>query len=189
MSEAPVKFSRYYLLLLPMLAFLAAATSSEEGAPNVRDAADLERNRQLLHKWKADPEHYARLQRDLRVFWALPESKRRQIRQLDHAFHQLDAKTQKRLWKAAERYTTWLERLPQAERQQIEVAENSQERLQLIRLIRERQWIERLPRKVREDLDKLAPEERSAQIALLRKQERQQKLLWSRPIGAKQRQK
>lgn len=189
MNEAPVKFSRYHLLLLPMLAFLAAATPGEGEAPGAPDSDQFERNRQLLYKWRADPEHYARLQRDLRDFWALPQSKRRQIRQLDHAFHQLDAKTQKRLWKAAARYAAWLERLPQAERQQIEEAKNSQERLQLIRTIRERQWIERLPRKVREDVEKLPPQERAARIALLHKQERQQKQLWSRPIGAKQRPK
>ena len=178
--------SRYGLLLLPILAFLAAATPSEDGTS---DAAYLERNRQLLQKWKADPELYARLQRDLRDFWALPEAKRRQLRQLDRAFHELDAKTQKRLWKAAERYTAWLERLPEEQRLQIEQATDTQERLQLIRTIRERQWIERLPRKVREDLEKLPPAERAAQMALLHKQERQQRLLWSRPLGAKQRAK
>lgn len=189
MSEARVTFSRCYLLLLPVLAFLAQAAPGEEGASGTPDAAQLEHNRQLLYKWKADPEHYARLQRDLRDFWALPEPKRRQIRQLDLAFHQLDAKSQKRLWKIAERYTAWLERLPQAERQEIKEAKDSQERLQLVRAIRERQWIERLPRKVREDLEKMPAEERSAQIALLRKQERQQRQLWSRPLGAKQRPK
>jgi hypothetical protein len=182
-----VPFSRYYLLLLPVLVLFVAANPKDEGNTDASDAARLELNRQLLTKWKADPEHYARLQRDLRGFWALPEAKRRQFRQLDHFFHQLDAKTQKRLWKVAERYTVWLERLSQEERQQIEETKDSQERLQLIRAIRERQWIERLPRKVREELQKLSPQERTARLALLRKQERQQRLLWSRPLGAKQR--
>jgi len=182
-----VVVSRSCVLGLPMLVFLLAATPGEEGASAGPDAAHLEHNRQLLQKWKADPEHYARLQRDLRDFWALPGPKRQQLRQLDHAFHQLDAKTQKRLWRAAERYIAWLERLPQAERHQIEEAKGPQERLQIVRMIRERQWIERLPRKVREDLEKLPPEERAAQIIQLRKQERQQRLLWSRPPAGKPR--
>jgi len=186
MSEASVTFSRYCLALLPMMVFLVAATPGEETAS---DAALLEQNRQLLNKWKADPEHYARLQRDLRDFWALPASKRTQFRQLDRAFHQLDVKTQKRLWKAADRYVSWLERLPQAERQQIEETKDPQQRLQAIRTIREQQWIERLPRKVRENLDKMPPEARAAQIAQLHKEERQKRLLWSRPAGAKQRPK
>jgi hypothetical protein len=189
MREDRLKTFRTCLLLLPMLAFLVAATPSEEGTYGTSDAAYLERNSQLLQKWKADPEHYARLQRDLRDFWALPEPKRRQIRQLDRAFHELDTKTQKRLWKAAERYSAWLERLPEAERQRIEEAEDTQHRLQVIRAIREEQWIERLPRKVREDLTKLSPRERAAQIAQLHKQERQQRLLWSRPLGGKQKDK
>lgn len=183
-----MRFTRYYLLL-PLLIFLAGAMPGEEGGSEVTDVANLERNRQLLDKWKADSEHYARLQRDLRDFWALPKSKRERIRQLDQDFHQLDIKRQKQLWKVAERYTAWLDRLPQAERQQIEEAKDSQQRLQLIRTIREWQWIERLPRKVREDLEKLPPEARAAQIVQLHKQERQQRLLWSRPIGAKQRPK
>ncbi len=186
LSEVGVTFSRYFLLL-PMLAFIVAANPSEEGTSGTSDTALLERNRQLLSKWRADREHYARLQHDLHEFWLLPEPKRHQLRQLDDAFHQLDGKTQKRLWKVAERYTAWLDRLPQADRQQIEQAKDNGERLQAIRNIRERQWIERLPRKIREDLAKLSPKDRTARTDQLHKQEHQQRLQWSRPLGAKQR--
>jgi hypothetical protein len=177
MREARVSICRYGLLLVPMLAFLMAATSSSE------DTSDLERNRQLLQKWKAEPEHYARLQRDLHDFWALPEAKRRQLRQLDRAVHQLDARTQKRLWKVAERYEAWLERLPEDERRRIEQTKDTQERLRLIRALRDRQWIERLPQKVRADLDKLPNDARPAATARLRDQERQQRLVWKRPLN------
>ncbi len=176
---------RSCLLLLPLLVFLVAASPGEEGTPEGSDAAHLERNRLLLQKWKADPEHYARLQRDLHDFWALPKAKRQQHRQIDQEFHQLDAKTQRRLWKVAERYNTWLERLPEDERRQIEQTKDTQERLQLIRAIRERQWIERLPKKVREELEKLPAEARAARVAVLRKQEQQQRQLWSRPVKVK----
>lgn len=118
---------------------------------------------------------------------SLPEPQRRPPRPLDRAFAPLDAKTQKRLAKAAGRYADWLERLPEAQRQQIEETKDSKERLQLIRTIREQQWIERLPRKVREDLEKLPPDARAAQIIQLHKDERRQRQLWSRPLGAKQR--
>jgi hypothetical protein len=120
---------------------------------------------------------------------ALPEPQHRPSRQVDRAFAQLGAKTQKRLEKAAGRYADWLERLPAAQRQQIEETTDSKERVQLIRTIREQQWIERLPQKVREDLEKLPPQERAVQIIRLRQQERQQRQLWSRPLGAKQRTK
>jgi hypothetical protein len=48
---------------------------------------------------------------------------------------------------------------------------------------RQREWIERLPKKVQEDLAKLPPAEREAQIKSLREQERQQEILWKRPVG------
>jgi hypothetical protein len=170
-------------LLLPLLLLLTAATPSPR-TTSVSSGDDLERNRELLRKWKSEPGHYARLQRDLHDFWALPEAKRQRLRQLDRALHQLDAKTQKRLWKVAERYSAWLERLPEEQRRQIEETQDTRERVQLIRAFRERQWIERLPRKVREDLEKLPPEERTAQVVRLREQERQQRILWKRPVNA-----
>ncbi|HTU22950.1 MAG TPA: hypothetical protein VMG10_33235 [Gemmataceae bacterium] len=177
MRETRVSICRYGLLLAPMLTFLVAA------APGPEEATDLERNRRLLEKWKAEPEHYARLQRDLHDFWALPEAKRRQLRRLDRDFHQLDARAQKRLWKVAERYMAWLERLPDDERRRIEETKDAQQRLRLIRAVRERQWIERLPRKVQENLDQLPDDARSAEVARLREQQRQQRLLWKRPLN------
>lgn len=174
---------RFCLLLLPLLVFLTAATPSPR-TTSVSSGEALEHNRELLRKWKTEPEHSARLQRDLHDFWALPEAKRQRLQQLDHALHQLDAKTQKRLWKVAERYSTWLERLPEEQRRQIEATQDTRERVQLIRALRERQWIDSLPRKVQEDLEKLPPEERAAQVVRLREQERQQRILWKRPISA-----
>jgi hypothetical protein len=185
--EARVSISRFRLLLLPLLALFMAATRDEEGTPGKSDSDDLEHNRRVLQKWKTDPEHFARLKQDLRDFWALPEAKRQQLRRLDGDFHQLDAKTQKRLWQVAEGYEAWLERLPENERRQIEETKDTQERLQLIRTIRERQWVERLPQKVRGDLEKLPAAERSAKVVVLRKQEQQQRKLWSRPLSPEQR--
>lgn len=178
MRERRVSICRYGLLLVPMLAFLVAAN------PGPESAADLERNRHLLQKWKAEPEHYARLQRDLHDFWALPEARRRQLRRLDHDLHALEAPTQDRLWKAAQRYLAWLERLPEDERRRIEETKDPQERLRLIRAIRDRQWIERLPRKVQVELNKLPDEARSAEVARLREQERRQRLQWKHPLPA-----
>jgi hypothetical protein len=170
-----VSISRYSGLLAPVLIFILAAAPADESGS---DAGDRARNRQLLEKWKADAEHYARLQRDLRDFWALPEAKRQRLRRLDKELHDLDAKTRKRLWKVAERYIAWLERLPDDERRRIEATEDLRERLTLIKEIRERQWIERLPQKVREELDKLPAEERATRVAQLREEERQQRKLW-----------
>jgi hypothetical protein len=159
---------RYCCLLIPVLGFVMAA--APEQAPG-----DLEHNRQLLRQWKTDPEHYARLQQDLRAFWGMPRAKQHRFRQLDRDFHQLDPKTRKRLWSVLERYRRWLEKLPEKDRRQIETASDSQERLRLIKEVRERQWIERQPREVRDRLRKLPADQRSIRVAQLREQERQQR--------------
>ena len=173
--------SRYAALLILMLALLLAAAPAHEAAPD--PAADLERNRQLLQKWRAEPDHYARLQRDLRDFWALPRDRRERLRQLDRDLHQLDAVTQKQLWKVVERYSAWLEKLPEEERKRIEQTKEWPERLRLIKEVRERQWLDRLPQKVREELLKLPPAQRAARANELRGQERQQRKLWQRPLA------
>jgi hypothetical protein len=176
-----VSIFRHYCLFMPLSVLLFAGSTGSESVDSTVNG-DRERNRQLLQKWKNDPEHFARLQRDLSDFWSMPDAKRRKIRELDAAFHELDTQTQKRLWKVADRYVEWLENLSEEERQRIEESNNSIERLGLIRSIRERQWIEGLPRNLREDLQKLPQEERANQVAQLREQERQQKIQWRKPI-------
>jgi len=166
-------------LFLPVLCCLLAATPGHESA-----SVDLERNRQLLQKWKTDPEHYARLRSDLEAFWALPEEKRQRLRRLDRDLHQLDAKAQKELWTVVERYRLWLDRLAEEDRRQIEDAGDTSERLRLIKEIRDRQWIERLPRTVREELRNTPADGWAMRVAQLREQERRQRKLWQRPLGA-----
>jgi hypothetical protein len=170
-------------LLIPLLGFLVAAAPGKD-ALSSSSTGDLERNRELLHKWQADPEHAALLQHDLRAFWALPKAKQKQLRQLDRELHQLDPATQKRLRRVADRYMAWLERLPAERRRAIEGASDPEQRLQRIKALREQQWIERLPKRVQVELAKLAQRERSEQVRKLREQERQQRNLWKRPVSA-----
>src|SRR5579871_5664146 len=109
MREVSVSVPRYGWLMLPALGFIMAAMPAQEAEPD--DVASvLERNGQLLRKWQADPEHDARLKHDLRAYWQLPKEKRERLRRLDRQLHQLDAKTQQRLWRVAERYREWLEK-------------------------------------------------------------------------------
>jgi hypothetical protein len=104
------------------------------------------------------------------------------MRQLDQDLQHADARARKRLWAVLERYHTWLETLPEADRQRVEAAANADERLRVIRDIRERQWVERLPAKVREELEQLPPERRPAQLALLRKEEQRHRREWRRGL-------
>jgi hypothetical protein len=163
---------RFCLPVLLVVAFPALATQDEG-----------ESNQRLLERWRADPAHYARLQRDLKAFWALPAEKRDRLRQLDHSLHEGEPAVRTRLWASLERYSAWLERLPQAQRRLIENAPDRQEKLRLIRQIRERQWVEHLPRKVQEDLSRLPQEKQPAAVARLRQEERQRVRDWKRLVA------
>jgi hypothetical protein len=79
--------------------------------------------------------------RDYEALLALPAPERQRIKQLVNDLDDEDADTQARLLQVARRYATWLERLPAEDRQRVEQAPTSAQRLQLIREIRERQWI------------------------------------------------
>jgi hypothetical protein len=162
------------------LAVVLACLSSLAFASH-EEADELERNRRLLDKWKANPDHYQRLKRDLNAFYALPAARQEQIRDLDRQLHEADPETQTRLWGVMERYSVWLEQLPEPERRAVLGAKD---KATLIRGLRQREWIERLPRPVRNDLFRLPPEARLARIYELRQQEQQQRVLWQRPLGS-----
>src|SRR5579885_128116 len=121
-----------------------------------------EQNRRLLEKWRADPEHYARLKRDLADFRALPPEQQARLRQLDRELHADDPSGQGQLLRVLERYVAWLDRLPEPDRERIRSAAGTTERLRIIRELREREWIDRLPRKVRDEVWALHPRDEAS---------------------------
>lgn len=146
------------------------------------DSEEFAHNRRLLERWKADPEHYQRLRRDLLAFHALPIERQEQLRQLDRELHSGNLATQTRRWGVLDRYVTWLEKLPSEERQAIVQAE-PEERLRLIREIRDRQWIEKLPARTRENLMLLSADQRAVRVARLREEDRQRRAFWEGRAG------
>src|SRR5262249_37688679 len=139
-----VRFVRRPWWLAVCLACLSSlAFASAEGGD------ELDRNRRLLEKWKTDPEHYRRLKRDLAAFDALPAERQAQIRDVDRQLHETDPDTQARLWAVMERYSVWMEQLPEPERRAVLEAED---KVTVIRGLRQREWIERLPRAIRKEL-------------------------------------
>src|SRR6266436_7281312 len=117
---------------------------------------DQERNRKLLEKAKSDPQRYARLLQDLQAFLALPEEKQQELRKLDRDLHDEDSAGYARLQRVLERYSDWLQRLPEAERKKLESTSDTKEKIRLIKEIREREWIGWLPRTYQEELSNLA---------------------------------
>ncbi len=159
---------RPWWLILVLIMLVAA------GGAGVSDSDALERNRKRLQDWRADPEHGARLMRDLRDFYALPAERQQQLRHLDAKLHEGDAATQARLWGVLERYSAWLDRLPEEKRREVLDAPRDG-RLALIRRLREQEWLATLPAKVRAELDRLPPDARVRRIADLRADERRSK--------------
>jgi hypothetical protein len=165
---------RFGLLLLVMLLGAALPVLAvSESAPD-----DLDHSRRLLDRYRADPEHYARLLRDLRAFQALPTDRRERMRQFDRALHEEDSETQKRLWEVLERYVAWVERLPEADRQRLDDATNPTEKLAFVRELRQKEWIDHLPKAEREDLLLMSAPMQAKRVAELREDERKQRKEW-----------
>jgi hypothetical protein len=167
------------LALLTGTAGLVPLVPAPVRADGEAGKSEQEANRLLLRKWRADPEHYARLKLSWREFTALPLDRRERLRDLDRGLRALDRPTQAHLWAVLERYADWLEHLPEEDRRQVEAASDSAERLRVIKALRQREWLARLPRAVRERVQK-APEgpERDALLANLRTEERRWRQEW-----------
>jgi hypothetical protein len=169
------------LRILLFLAFVGMivpgpAVADEPAAEDPQ--AVVEKNRRKLDKWRADPDHYARLSRDYQAFLALPAEQQERLRQFDRDFHGEDPTARARLWTVLERYVAWLDQLPDADRAWIEASPDTKTRLARVQSIRDQQWVTRLPRKEQEELAKLSPDKRAAKIAELRRNERQRRLDW-----------
>lgn len=158
------------------LLLLLAASILTLGAAG--DGDDLDSNRRLLDRWRGDPEHYARLRRDLHAFYALPPERQEQLRRFDRDLHSGDLTGQTRLWAVLDRYAAWLEALPEEKRRQVDEAATADDRLQVLRRLRAEEWLARLPEKLRGEVLHLPAEARAARVLELRRQERRQRQLW-----------
>ncbi|HVS37338.1 MAG TPA: hypothetical protein VMS17_17385 [Gemmataceae bacterium] len=162
------------LLLIAVLGAAVPVLAVSEPASD-----ELEHNRRLLERYRADPDHYARLLRDLRVFQALPLDQQERMRQFDRDLHDQDPALQNQLWEVLERYTDWVNRLPEVDQRRIEQAADRNERLAVVKQLRQRDWIERLPKRDRDELLALPPGQQPARLAELRQKERQRRQEWA----------
>jgi Asp-tRNA(Asn)/Glu-tRNA(Gln) amidotransferase C subunit len=165
---------RFGLFLLTILLGAALPVLAvPESAPD-----ELEHNRRLLERYRADPEHYARLVQDLRAFKALPAIRQEKIRQFDRALHEEDSETQTRLWEVLERYVAWVERLPEADRKRLDDTTQPTEKLAVVRELRQQEWIDHLPKAERENLLAMTPPARANRAAVLHEEEGKNRLEW-----------
>src|SRR5262249_14110151 len=82
-----------------------------------------------------------------------------------------------------ERYAAWLERLSEEDRRRIEAAADRNERLSIIKQIKERQCVQHLPLALRKELDALPEKDRSARIAALCKEDAERRLALKRAVS------
>ncbi|MER3414735.1 MAG: hypothetical protein C4297_00780 [Gemmataceae bacterium] len=119
-------------------------------------------------------------------FLRLPPAKQMRMRQLDRALQQLDQETQTRLLAVMQRYVEWLRHLPPERRRDLEAAPSRQEKLRLIRQIKEEQWVALLPLADRERLAQAAsPAERQQILVTLKRRQQEWELdFWLAESGA-----
>jgi len=141
---------------------LAVAETSDE---------ELRTNRLLLARWRSDPEHYARLRRDYKAFQELPPETRDRLRELDRDLRDEDANTQARLRRVLQRYMAWLDRLPEEDRARVDATRDGNDRLRVVKDLREREWIAHLPRAEQDRIRTTPADQRPKLIADLRLEE------------------
>ncbi len=158
---------RWSALTLTLLIFGVALGAGDQVA--------LERNRQLLARWRSNPDHIARLKRDLKVFHALPRARQEQLRTLDEQLHETNPATQARLWAALERYNAWLATRTDEQRLHITQAPDAATRLARIRELRLREWLPRLTKSDQQAVGRLPVDQQPGRIAALRSEDRRQR--------------
>lgn len=164
------------------IALSVGAVGVSGGSEPESSRNEREQRQRLLALAKQDPERFARLTKDLKAFQTLSPEGQESIRDLDRALHEKDPETQARLHRALERYAGWLQRLPEAERKRVDAAGDHQERLAVVKEIRERQWLSRLPRAQREEIDRLDGQPKRERIAELRRLEKKTRDDWERAV-------
>jgi hypothetical protein len=162
------------VLLTLLLGAAVPVLALSDSAPD-----ELDHNRRLLERYRADPEHYARLLQDLRAFQALPPARQEKMRRFDRALHEEDSDTQTRLWEVLERFVVWANRLPEADRVRLEDTTQPTEKLALVRELRQEEWIDHLPKLEREDLLAMTPAMQAKRVAVLREEERKSRQEWA----------
>jgi len=162
------------LLILTAVGLAGSVTVSAD-----QSLEELEKNRELLARAKRNPDQYAKLRQNLKAFQNLPTNQQERLRRLDRELHELSSTTSNHLFRTLERYSDWLERLPETERRKVESAPNETERLRVIKQIRQGQWVERLPKAYREQIEASQGEKRIALINQFRQEERKRAQQWT----------
>jgi len=101
----------------------------------------------------AEPDRTELLRTNMAIFERLPTERQQQLRRLDQQLHDQPPIVQARLQNVMEDYVRWLKRLPEEQQKQV-LATPPEQRLTLIRQIRDQQFIDSLPMALKQRLEK-----------------------------------
>ncbi len=91
--------------------------------------------------------------REYAEFLKLPAEAQQRIRRLDRELHEEESETTVRYLRVMQRYSEWLDRLPPDQRDHVEAARSTTEKIKRIREIKEKQWIATLPKADRDRIE------------------------------------
>jgi hypothetical protein len=110
---------------------------------------------------KDDPVRYARLMRDFAAFRALPPERQEALRKMQADLQADKSATHAQHIEAVlDRYSAWLDRLPEADRRNVLAAEDRPTRMKRIHELRVKEWLARLPKATAERFQKASAKER-----------------------------
>jgi hypothetical protein len=113
-------------------------------------------------------------------FLTLSRERQEHLRRIDRAYREADSAEQARLLQLMQRYTDWLDRLTPEQRDRVQKADSSEQRLQAIKDIKEEQWIATLPKADRDQLQRAKDNPQAYRDAVdkLRREERERNNQW-----------
>ncbi len=168
---------RLLALLLVVAAGLLASVPGPARAVG-EGGEESESARRLPSRWRDDAEQYRRLKDEWKAFHKLPAEKQERLRLLDEQLNDEPPAMRARLWAVLDRYTAWVERLDEKDRQQIESAPDTAKKVEIIRALRERDWLSHLAKAERERIDQAPADERAQEIDKVRQRERKRRDDW-----------
>ncbi|MCS7047318.1 MAG: hypothetical protein NZO58_13245, partial [Gemmataceae bacterium] len=159
---------------LLMLALVVPLAALPEPTPEQWRA-----NRRRFEQLRKQPEELARLRAEAEAFFHLDPERQQHIVRLAKALANEPVATQTRLMEVLDRYVDWYHnQIDDAARQRLHDARDPQQRLEIIRKLREDQWIADQPKALRDRLAQLPAAERAAWIAKEKAAERQRRIEW-----------
>src|SRR5262245_12984451 len=141
-------------------------------------ASDADRAR-LQEIKDTDPERYARIQKNFDRFRAMPLENQERLRTLDRQLHEEDSQTRARLMEVLDDYVAWFTRLAESDRQRITATTTVEERLRVVREIRNRQWLAQLPQAARDEWRSAPANKKQEILDKWRAEERRQREEWT----------